>query len=354
MALLNRGVDAPQSWPRTPGSQSRVRRGRLVFAALLVAAGCVVFGGGSGPAEERFAFSHKVHVEDEGLDCTDCHMGAADTDEPGMPALGGCKLCHAERDADKPPERRVEALYEGEVYRRTPASELGNEIVFSHAAHVKAVEECATCHTGIGTNEVIDASIAVEKPDCLTCHAERGVSDRCETCHRQQRRDRAPHTHDGLWLRFHGKVVRAESSALVDRCEMCHEKNACQACHQDQMPASHNNFFRRRGHGLMARMDRESCSACHRPDSCESCHSQVLPQNHTGAFGGRQSTHCFSCHFPLQSSDCATCHRTDHSHAMAAPLPPDHSPAMNCRQCHGLSAPLPHVDKGDQCTACHR
>jgi hypothetical protein len=27
---------------------------------------------------------------------------------------------------------------------------------------------------------------------------------------------------------------------------------------------------------------------------------------------------------------------------------------MNCRQCHGMTAPLPHVDKGDDCNACHR
>jgi hypothetical protein len=27
---------------------------------------------------------------------------------------------------------------------------------------------------------------------------------------------------------------------------------------------------------------------------------------------------------------------------------------MNCRQCHGHGAPLPHPDKGDSCTACHK
>jgi hypothetical protein len=42
------------------------------------------------------------------------------------------------------------------------------------------------------------------------------------------------------------------------------------------------------------------------------------------------------------------------SHSTAAPQPPSHSPGMNCRQCHGISAPLPHVTKGEDCNICHQ
>ena len=47
------------------------------------------------------------------------------------------------------------------------------------------------------------------------------------------------------------------------------------------------------------------------------------------------------------------CHKDTRSHALAAPKPAWHTPAMNCRQCHGVSQPLPHVDKGDNCNLCH-
>ncbi|MEZ5962397.1 MAG: cytochrome c3 family protein [Planctomycetota bacterium] len=329
------------------------QRARLLFACLLGAAGCVLFGTGQATGK-KFAFPHKVHVDDEAMDCTDCHLDAETADDPGMPALGGCVLCHKEIDAEKPADKKVEVFFADGKFLAAHASELGNEILFSHSKHVAKVGACDKCHAGIAKNEVIDASVAVEKPACLACHAENDVSGDCATCHTQISKDRPPRTHDGQWLRYHGKTVRAESPALVDRCDMCHEENSCQTCHQVEPPTNHNNFFRRRGHGLMARMDRDNCAACHRPDSCDACHRQVLPQSHVGNFGGTQSTHCFSCHLPLESSDCATCHRDTPSHSMAAPLPQNHSPSMNCRQCHGLSAPLPHVDKGDQCTACHR
>ena len=35
-------------------------------------------------------------------------------------------------------------------------------------------------------------------------------------------------------------------------------------------------------------------------------------------------------------------------------LPPGHTPAMNCRQCHGRGVPLLHVDNGTECITCHR
>lgn len=332
---------------------TRKRRARILAGCLLAAAGCVMFGGGSAGAK-RYAFNHKVHVEGEGMDCTDCHADVETSDDPGMPGLGGCNLCHQNIDAEKPDDHKVAVLFADNKFVAARVSRLDDDIVFSHSKHVGKVTDCKSCHAGIAGNVAIDASVAVEKPACLACHAEKGVSDACATCHREIRSDRKPRTHDGQWLRFHGKTVRAESLAVVDRCEMCHAENTCQTCHQSEPPVSHNNFFRRRGHGLMARMDRDSCAACHRSDSCDRCHREVLPQSHVGSFGGRQNTHCFSCHLPLESSDCITCHQSTPSHALAAPLPQNHVPSMNCRQCHGLSAPLPHVDKGDQCTACHR
>mgnify|MGYP003581543783 CR=1 FL=1 len=35
------------------------------------------------------------------------------------------------------------------------------------------------------------------------------------------------------------------------------------------------------------------------------------------------------------------------------PAVPPHNAAMDCRACHGVSAPLPHVDNGDDCNTCH-
>ena len=85
------------------------------------------------------------------------------------------------------------------------------------------------------------------------------------------------------------------------------------------------------------------------------CHSQTPPVNHVGQWGGRRSLHCGSCHLPgLREEGCYLCHKGAPSHKSATPLPPDHLPGMDCRQCHGVSIRLPHFDNSDACSACHK
>jgi hypothetical protein len=78
--------------------------------------------------------------------------------------------------------------------------------------------------------------------------------------------------------------------------------------------------------------------------------------SHTGNWGSPRNNHCLGCHEPLRNEGCVACHSSTPSHALANPKPPDHNAAMNCRQCHipgGVQPPMPHVDNGDNCNACH-
>lgn len=334
-------------------SSSTGRTRVLALLLFLGVGGCVLIDAFA-PGPKPLAFSHRIHVTGEGLDCVDCHRGAQSQDDPGMPVLKQCLLCHEELDAKKPEARRVTTLFDGKDFKAAHASRLGGEVRFSHQQHVAKGEECASCHAGIEENEVIDHRVAVTMDGCMACHATKGTSNECATCHREVRADAAPRTHAHHWLRIHGKVVRAEGTATVDRCTLCHESSSCASCHLEVPPANHDHYFRRRGHGVVARMNRETCSACHRADSCDSCHRETRPQNHVGSWGSTRNTHCGTCHFPLRADECAVCHKSTPSHSLAAPMPSWHAPGMNCRQCHGLTAPLPHVDKGDVCTACHR
>jgi hypothetical protein len=162
-----------------------------------------------------------------------------------------------------------------------------------------------------------------------------------------------PQSHNHNWKKLHGQVVRADTGALADRCSLCHTESRCVQCHLDEPPASHNNFWRLHGHAVAATLDRQNCAACHRPDSCERCHQQVLPQNHVGLWGPPKDTHCLTCHLPLSSNSCVVCHKGTPSHDTAPPMPSWHNAGMNCRQCHGVSVPLLHVDNGSVCTMCH-
>lgn len=325
----------------------------LVLTAVATLAGCVLLDR-MRPREEVFAFPHAMHVED--LDCSDCHAGVEDSDEPGFPAKGQCMLCHESMEEDAPPERKIEQLFDGDTLRLTSRPELSGEVIFSHELHANGEEDCSACHVGIEDNLYVGDLPSVSMAACMACHEQNAVSNECATCHSQIGTDWAPPSHAQSWTKRHGQVFRAGSAELVDDCGMCHKEDTCNACHQEVAPENHTNFWRRRGHLVSARMDRANCTACHREDFCSRCHAETLPLSHTGSFGGTTSTHCLTCHFPLASQGCITCHKSTPSHLNATPLPavPPHSPALNCRQCHGLSAPLPHVDKGDECILCHR
>jgi len=188
---------------------------------------------------------------------------------------------------------------------------------------------------------------------CVTCHAAEGMQDDCSVCHTELDVDVAPANHQLAWGRLHGDVSRSCSEETANDCTMCHTQATCNACHQVEQPSNHDVYFARRGHGLHARMDRDSCATCHTQDACDRCHQVTEPMTHVGSFGGAYSSHCVGCHLPLQGESCFTCHKSTPSHATATPLPGNHNPGMNCRQCHGLDQPLPHVDKGDACINCH-
>jgi hypothetical protein len=326
--------------------------GAVLVAGFVV--GCAFLSGGG--EEEGLAFGHREHVVEQGLSCTDCHRKAETDDAPGMPSMRQCMLCHEELDAEKPAERRIDTLFvEGKLRRAESRAAYPDELVFSHLAHVERAQDCNACHADVETNDHPSRLHRADMDDCTSCHAEHGAANECATCHSEIGPDWQPASHLMGWRRLHGEAFHRYSPAPAQRCDLCHTEQSCARCHEEVPPENHTNFWRLRGHGLTARMERSDCSVCHRPDMCDRCHRDAEPLSHRGAsFGGARSTHCLTCHFPLQGEGCAVCHQDTPSHMTATALPPDHDPGMNCRQCHGITAPLPHVDKGDLCVACHQ
>ena len=328
---------------------------RSAIAVLLGLAGCAIFG--SLPAEkpQGLAFSHKLHVEGQGLGCADCHAKWNMAEEPGMPSLAQCMLCHAQIDAPKPPEKQVKQLFDGTAFKAHHFAALPDETRFTHQQHAGRDPECASCHGVLAESERPLPAQRLSMEDCEKCHAQRNAPNECSTCHTLYRSDVAPPNHDSHWKHDHGRVLRAHNENVrVERCDTCHSESSCVQCHKAEAPENHTNYWRRRGHGLSASMDRRSCAACHEPESCEACHSSTKPMNHTGSWGAPQDRHCLTCHEPLRvEANCQVCHKSTPSHALATPMPSWHLPGMNCRQCHGNGQPLPHADNGSSCIECH-
>jgi len=345
MALLSRFSNGQLPGPR----------GRLaVFGSLaaLAITGCAVFQY-LGLSEKPLAFSHEKHLA-EGLSCTDCHSAYEDGDVVQAVNPAQCALCHDELDSEKTPDRQVASLFDGDEFRATRASALSDEVKFSHATHVGSGASCESCHEPILTNSFVEASVSPRMDDCIKCHESVGQDASCTVCHTQINTDSAPPNHSQQWMTAHGVAVRGGLEGPANDCTLCHTDRTCITCHQDQPPANHNNFWRLRGHGVVADMDRDACRTCHEPSSCVRCHNETEPLNHTASWGSPQDTHCMTCHYPLQSESCSVCHKSTPSHLDAAEQPPNHFPGMDCRACHGVNAPLPHFDNGDDCTFCHK
>ena len=332
-----------------------LRRAALLLAGAFAAlvGGCMVFEQ-MGFVEPPLAFSHAKHLE-EGLACDDCHVPDEEGGGvPSMPKLAQCELCHKEIDADRPPTRQVASLFAGGALRELGGPGFSSEINFSHGHHTDMGLECSVCHRGIEESTAIDPSQRLVMEDCQRCHQGAGVDPSCATCHHEIRTNVRPPSHTNAWRHNHGMTVRGGSEGAATDCMLCHSESTCNTCHQVEMPANHNNLWRLKTHGTIAGMDRQTCLTCHRSDFCERCHEETLPLSHKGMWGAPLDQHCLSCHFPLRSNACSVCHKGTPSHKEATPLPANHNPGMNCPQCHGTVAPLPHVNKGDACIMCHK
>ena len=334
----------------------------LALAVLVAALGGLAACTSEAPPlpDDGPGFSHRDHVVTQGLDCAVCHEarvepGSLLAGEPVLPSSQVCDLCHASLDVGKPVDATAASFFQDDRYLGSrPHEAYGDEIIFSHRSHLDQVTDCGRCHPGVERSHRVAEVPRLGMDDCTSCHEQNEVPPGCETCHTELGIDVPPSSHGQLWTQAHGSAWRNPSDAIEDRCEMCHTETSCISCHKAEMPASHTNAFRLRLHGMDAAFDRQACQVCHTDDSCERCHSVTEPLSHVGGWGQRQNTHCLGCHFPLGNESCAVCHRATPSHNDATPLPPDHDPAFNCRNCHGAGgAPLPHVDDGSSCTACH-
>jgi len=349
-SLLARATSSPLCVEESPEARrSRTARYACVLGMLLSASGCMLldaFGG-----TRRYAFEHATHVKGEGLSCADCHDDALAMDELAAPRAETCSSCHDALDAQAEPDRRVASLFGESGFRAAHASAQSAEVRFPHGLHAQRFT-CAECHPGLSSNEDVRALEPMAMQACTDCHAREKAPNACSTCHTTIDDVWTPPSHETAWTAHHGLVARSASERTADRCSLCHQESTCLACHADEQPKNHTLLFRERAHGVVAALDRQNCAACHTPDTCDRCHREERPRSHTASFGGSFAGHCLGCHLPLREEGCVTCHKSTPGHR-ATPKPDDHTPVMNCRQCHGIVAALPHADKGDDCNACH-
>ncbi len=333
----------------------RKRAGLILSLAALAGGGCALLKAlGLETGSEALTFPHAKHGEAQDLECATCHSKAAEAAEAGMPTRKKCMTCHESIDEEKPPERKIDALFLEDKGLWANVTDVGDEVVFSHKTHAEGKVACADCHQGIEQSTKVTSELRVTMERCVGCHAGKKAGTDCAACHKEIREDAPPPSHRMAWKKLHGLVSADGDLGGEKRCTLCHTETSCSQCHQSEPPASHTAQWRQIGHGVAAETDRRQCSVCHEASTCDRCHQETAPRTHTGSWGAPVDRHCTSCHFPLASESCGLCHEGTPSHSLATPKPAWHNAGMNCRQCHGVTQPLPHVDDGSDCNMCHQ
>lgn len=281
-------------------------------------------------SESRLKMPHKIHVVSEEMECEDCHAFPEEdkAEFSLMPKEEVCAECHEEAEERDNKEgclfchnvslEELAKIEEGKL--EVPMGLLSHQSLYnSHLKHKEAEIGCKSCHGEIGQDDAIPFIKGKFMPapeSCQSCHSEEKVmlnmNKDCKSCHKPNTFDKTlePKNHTQSWTRYHGNHAWFESGAKHGyECSTCHQKESCVDCHVTTTPKDHTQFFKTRGHGIIASGFTERCQTCHRQDSCVSCHQETAPRNHRGKW--LQEGHCLSCHAGSNSSvdsNCKVCH----------------------------------------------
>ncbi len=160
---------------------------RLVgFCLVALAVGGFSFW--SWPIEQPISFNHRLHVEDLGSDCTDCHLYAETGVRATIPNIEVCADCHEEAQTESGEEARlVEYIQAAERVPWQKIYRVPDHVYFSHRRHTTLAEiACETCHGEMRTRDtpMPRAAVAINMDFCMDCHYDAGVSNDCLLCHR--------------------------------------------------------------------------------------------------------------------------------------------------------------------------
>ena len=134
--------------------------------------------------EQPIKYSHKLHVETNGIECQYCHSGVNKSSFATIPSLQTCMGCHAVIKKESPEIQKLAKAWEDKVpVQWEPVNNLPEHVNFNHKRHVKAGVGCQTCHGQVQKMEVVERLSSFKMGFCVSCHRDNGASIDCGVCH---------------------------------------------------------------------------------------------------------------------------------------------------------------------------
>lgn len=171
------------------------------------------------------AFSHKVHVDQLGLDCRYCHHDVERSWFSNIPSASTCMNCHNQVLKDDPRLALVrESVATGRPIAWVQVHKVPDYVYFNHSVHVNRGISCVECHGRIDQMEEVYHAKPLSMSFCLDCHRDpasfirpldkitdlgwRWSEDPAENTRQQQAQ--------GRWLVEHWRVESLQN------CSACH------------------------------------------------------------------------------------------------------------------------------------
>jgi len=273
-------------------------------------------------------FSHKYHVEDEELECLDCHENVIESItgvDNLLPSKEVCADCHDVEEEDQ----NCADCHTNPDDPKGSALVVNDDINFSHKKHYDEGKECEDCHEGIAEKETVLPYLIPDMVACMDCHETDNPSSQCMTCHTSEE-DLLPLSHLPNFAHSHGDLAQADAMEFSNdmSCQTCHSVDYCQTCHEgDNLDRFSHPLNYIVTHSLESRGKQKDCQSCHfEKQFCNDCHRDfnILPHNHvagwTNTIPGDGGWHrieaqndlenCRSCHDADAEVVCSPCHLT--------------------------------------------
>ncbi|MEX2363088.1 MAG: cytochrome c3 family protein [Balneolaceae bacterium] len=123
--------------------------------------------------EQPVPYSHKLHVDQLGLDCQYCHTDVFESKVANIPATQTCMNCHSQIQTQSEDLALVRQSWEtGEAIEWIKVHNLPDYAFFNHSAHVNVGVGCESCHGRVDKMEVVYQEEPLSMGWCLDCHRE--------------------------------------------------------------------------------------------------------------------------------------------------------------------------------------
>lgn len=127
--------------------------------------------------EQPVPFSHKLHVDDLGMDCRVCHTTVEDAAAAAVPQTEICISCHNPEEGVagiRKDSQQLQPVFEsyatGAPVEWVRVHDLPDFVYFDHSAHVNAGVSCVECHGRVDKMDTVQQAKPMSMSWCLECH----------------------------------------------------------------------------------------------------------------------------------------------------------------------------------------